>query len=372
MPNQDPQALLQAAIDHKASDIYLTFGCPPCLRIDGIISPINEQLLTDADIDMILQGLVDDDKLAEFYATLELNAAIHWHGKARFRLNAYRQQQHPAIVLRRIQTDIPSLESLDLPNTYANLALEKRGMVLVVGPTGAGKSTSLAAMLDYRNTYGNGHIITIEDPLEFIHVHRSCIISQRDVGIDTLSYGMALKNALRQAPDVMLIGEIRDRETMEHAINFSETGHLCLATLHAKNASQAIERIINLFPEEKHQQLLLTLSLNIKAILSQRLVQKKEGGRIVAVEVMLNQGLIKNLIEEGKPKEIKEIMEKQRAAGMQSFEQALLDLYVADQITEEVAMEEADNPSNLALQIRNVKMQQPNSPYNTPSGTSHF
>jgi twitching motility protein PilU len=350
--------LLQTAIQERASDIYLTYGCPPCMRINDEISPMGDVLLSDEDLDAILSELIDEDKVDEFESTLEMNTAINWNERARFRINAFKQQQHTAVVIRRIQTHIPTLESLSLPQPYAQLVMEKRGLVLVVGPTGSGKSTSLAAMLGYRNTFGHGHIITIEDPIEFVHSHQGCIISQRDVGIDTYSYGLALKNALRQCPDVVLIGEIRDRETMEHAINFSETGHLVLATLHAKNSSQAIERIVNFFPEEKHQQLLLNLSLNIRGILSQRLVRRIKGGRAVAAEVMLNQGLIRNLIEEGKPKEIKEIMEKNRSLGMQTFEQTLLDMYRAGEISEEVAIQEADNPSNLKLQIRHVKMEQ--------------
>lgn len=359
MDYKQANSLLQAAIEQKASDIYLTYSCPPCLRINDEISPMGDTLLGDDDLNAILAQLIDEDKLDEFESTLEMNTAINWNDRARFRINAFKQQQHTAVVIRRIQTEIPTLESLKLPPAYGQLVMEKRGMVLVVGPTGSGKSTSLAAMLGYRNTYGHGHIITIEDPIEFVHTHQGCIISQRDVGIDTYSYGLALKNALRQCPDVVLIGEIRDRETMEHAINFSETGHLVLATLHAKNSSQAIERIINFFPEEKHQQLLLNLSLNMRGILSQRLVRKIKGGRAVASEVMLNQGLIRNLIEEGKPKEIKEIMEKSRSLGMQTFEQTLLDMYKAGEISEEVAIQEADNPANLKLQIRHVKMEKP-------------
>lgn len=351
------EQLLQQAVEQRASDIYLTYGCPPCLRINDIITPIGEALLDDSALDGLLHVLVDDEKREEFEATLEMNTAINWHSRARFRINAYRQQQHTAIVIRRIQTDIPTLESLHLPKTYGELAMEKRGLVLVVGPTGSGKTTSLASMVGFRNTYGHGHIITIEDPIEFVHSHQGCIISQRDIGIDTYSYALALKNALRQTPDVLLIGEIRDREAMEQALNFAETGHLVLATLHTKNASQAIERIINFFPEEKHNQLLLNLSLNLRGVLSQRLVRTVRGTRTIAVEVMLNQGLVRNLIEEGKPKEIKEVMEKNRSLGMQTFEQALLDLYQNGEITEDVALQEADNPSNLKLQIRNVKLQ---------------
>lgn len=356
MDYKKADTLLQSAIEAKASDIYLTYGCPPCLRINDEISPLGDTLLSDEDLNSLLRQLVAEDKTDEFESTLEMNTAINWNDRARFRINAFKQQQHTAIVIRRIQTHIPTLDSLSLPKAYSELVMEKRGLVLVVGPTGSGKSTSLAAMIGYRNTFGHGHIITIEDPIEFVHSHQGCIISQRDVGIDTYSYGLALKNALRQCPDVMLIGEVRDRETMEHAINFAETGHLVLATLHANNSSQAIERIINFFPEEKRQQLLLNLSLNIRGILSQRLVRKIKGGRAVASEVMLNQGLIRTLIEEGKPKEIKEIMEKSRSLGMQTFEQALLDMYRSGIISEEVAIHEADNPSNLKLQIRHVKI----------------
>lgn len=356
MDYKNADALLEAAIEHKASDIYLTYSCPPCLRINDVISPLGDSLLSDDDLETLLANLVDEDKIEEFDATLEMNTAINWQNRARFRINAFKQQQHTALVIRRIQTDIPTLKDLHLPETYGKLVMEKRGLILVVGPTGSGKSTSLASMIGHRNTYGHGHIITIEDPIEFVHSHQGCLISQRDVGIDTYSYGLALKNALRQCPDVVLIGEIRDRDTMEQAINFSETGHLVLATLHAKNASQAIERIVNFFPEEKHAQLQLNLSLNLQAVLSQRLVQRKDGSRRVAVEVMLNEGLIRSLIEEGKPKEIKDIMEKNRSLGMQTFEQALLDLFAKGEITEETALQEADNPANLKLQLRNVKM----------------
>lgn len=367
--------LLDEAIRQKASDIYLTYGCPPCLRVNDEISPLGDVLLSDADLNTLLADMIDEDKLDEFESTLELNTAIRWGEEARFRINAFKQQQHSAVVIRRIQTDIPALETLELPKAYGQLVMERRGMVLVVGPTGSGKSTSLASMINHRNTYGHGHVITIEDPIEFIHNHKGCLISQRDVGIDTYSYSLALKNALRQCPDVVLIGEIRDRDTMEQAINFSETGHLCLATLHAKNASQAIERIVNFFPEEKHSQLLLNLSLNMKGILSQRLIKTKDGKRKVAAEVMLNQGVIRNLIEEGKPKEIKEIMEKNRGLGMQTFEQALLDLYARGEITEEVAIAEADNPANLKLQIRSVKLSGPTGAPKDASGSTarhHF
>lgn len=350
------QQLLTAAIEHKASDIYITHNCPPCLRIQGNISPLGNQPMTDDMIMQLMTELVSQEKLDEFDATLEMNTALQWENKGRFRINAFRQQEHPAIVLRRIETHIPSIDQLQLPESFKKSALEKRGLVLVVGPTGSGKSTSLAAMIHHRNLTGRGHIITIEDPIEFVHQHQGCIISQRDVGLDTYSFAMALKNALRQAPDVILIGEIRDQETMEHALNFAETGHLVLATLHTNNASQTIERILAFFPEDRHKQILLNLSLNLRSVFAQRLVPNISGTRSLALEVLLNQGLVKNLIEEGNPKGIKEIMERNHDLGMQTFEQALFKLCKDGVITEEAAMKEADNPANLQLQLRSIKL----------------
>jgi twitching motility protein PilU len=344
-------------VDCNATDMYLTVGCPPTLRIDDRMMPLGEQMLEEQLIRHLLSEIVSEEIMDEFQATLEMNTAIGWKEIARFRINAYRQQQHTAVVIRRIITEIPTVESLGLPPVYSQLAMEKRGMVLVVGPTGSGKSTSLAAMIGHRNRHSCGHIITVEDPIEFVHRHDGCIISQRDVGIDTYSFGIALKNALRQRPDVVLIGEIRDRETMEHALMFAETGHLCLATLHANNANQTIERIVNFFPEEKHPQLLLSLSLNLKGILSQRLVSNLAGKRSLAVEILLNSGLVRNLIEEGKIKEIKDIMGRSRDQGMQTFDQALHDLYINGIISEETALHEADNPGNIKLQIKQTTME---------------
>ncbi|MDE3015891.1 MAG: PilT/PilU family type 4a pilus ATPase [Pseudomonadota bacterium] len=343
--------LLQDFVDQGATDLYLTVGAPPSLRFADSIRPCALEPLDEEDVHGILQVLVSTDIIEEFNSMLEYNTAINWENKARFRINILRQQQHTAIVMRRIITDIPSLESLRLPKIYADLIIEKRGLILVVGPTGSGKSTSLAAMLEYRNQHGTGHIVTIEDPVEFLHQHHHCIITQRDVGIDTFSFSIGLKNALRQTPDVIVIGEIRDKETMDHAIVFAETGHLCLATLHANNANQAIERIINFFPEEKHRQILLNLSLNLKAILSQRLVRNNEGNRTAAIEIMLNQGLIRNLIHEGHIRELRECIEKSRDCGMQSFDQALIEMYGRGVITEETALAESDNPANLRLAI---------------------
>lgn len=349
-------SLLLAMVEYQASDMYLTVGYPPCLRLPDRILHLRTTALTDEEIAEFIGDVLDEDKRDEFHATLEYNTAISWRDTSRFRINIFRQQHHDGLVIRRIQTDIPTVESLGLPPTYADLSLMRRGLILVVGPTGSGKSTSTAAMIGHRNRNGAGHIITIEDPIEFVHQHDGCIITQRDVGLDTFSYGMALKNALRQRPDVVLIGEIRDRETMEHAINFAETGHLCLATLHANNANQAVERILNFFPEEKHPQVLMNLSLNLRAILSQRLVLSKQDARCLAVEVMLNNGLIKTLIEEGKIKDIKEMIERGNDEGMITFDQSLFGLYEQGIISEDIAIHEADNPSNVRLRIRQLHM----------------
>ncbi|MBN67039.1 MAG: type IV pili twitching motility protein PilT [Rickettsiales bacterium] len=362
--------LLEQMVQHKASDLYLTYGCPASIRLSDRIMTVDNAPLTEEQVRTYMEELLDEEQLDEFETTLEYNSAINWMDRARFRINAFRQQQHTALVIRRIQTEIPTIEELGLPEAYRNLVMERRGLVLVVGPTGSGKSTSLAAMIGHRNRNGSGHIITIEDPVEFVHTHQGCIISQRDVGIDTYSFGMALKNALRQRPDVVLIGEVRDRETMEHAINFSETGHLVLATLHANNANQAIERALNFFPEEKHHQILLNLSLNLKGVLSQRLVLNKKQGRSLAVEVLLNSGLIKTLIEEGKIRDIKEMMEKSRDAGMQTFDQSLFDLYAQGLVDQDVAIAEADNPANLRLNIRQATTGRTLQSATTPSAPS--
>ncbi|MFW0777976.1 MAG: PilT/PilU family type 4a pilus ATPase [Rickettsiales bacterium] len=349
-------SLLQGFTDKDATDLYLTVGAPPSLRYGHRIEHIDKTKLTEEHVKSFLKEIVSSDVLEEFESTLEYNTAINWPELGRFRVNMFRQRQNTGVVLRRIRTDIPSIESLNLPPLYSDLIMEKRGLILVVGPTGSGKSTSLAAMLEYRNNNGSGHIVTIEDPVEFVLEHKNCIITQRDVGIDTYSFGIGLKNTLRQTPDVIVIGEIRDRETMEHAIVFAETGHLCLATLHANNANQAIERVINFFPEEKHAQVLLNLSLNLKAILSQRLLPNLQGTRSIALEIMLNQGLVKSLIHEGRIKELKECIEKGQDVGMQSFDQALVEMYANGVITEDVALAESDNPANLRLAIKQHDM----------------
>lgn len=347
--------ILNEFIATDSSDCYFTVGSCPAFRTEGIIKTQGDYKLTQDDIEEILPELLTEEGIEEFQSTLEYNTAIMWNG-ARFRVNVFRQRKQTAIVLRRIRTDIPTLEEMKLPAIYGNLILEHRGLILVVGRTGAGKSTTLAAMLGHRNQHGSGHIVTVEDPIEFIHEHGKCIFSQRDIGIDTYSFGIALKNALRQSPDVIVIGEIRDRETMEQAIIFAETGHLCIATLHANNANQAIERIINFFPEEKHKQILLNLSLNLRAIISQRLLDTIKGGRTIAAEILLNQGIIRDLIAEGRVKEIREHIERGRDSGMQSFEQSILDLYKAGIVNEQVAVSESDNPANLRLVIKQHQM----------------
>ncbi|MBN8543420.1 MAG: PilT/PilU family type 4a pilus ATPase [Alphaproteobacteria bacterium] len=343
---------LEAMVARQASDLYLTFDCPPSLRVTDRIEKRSDTPLNDADLDRYMRQLIQDNQIDEFESTLELNTAISWNARARFRINLYKQQQHIAITIRRIQTNIPTAESLGLPKIYSDLVMQKRGLILVVGPTGSGKTTSLASMVGYRNQHGDGHIITVEDPIEYVHAHQNCIVSQRDVGIDTYSFSLALKNALRQRPDVVVIGEIRDREVMEQALYFAETGHLCIATLHASNSNQTIERALNFFPEESHHQIRLNLSLNLKAILSQRLVTNTIGSRSLAVEVMLNNGLIKQLIEEGKIRQIKDMIEKGGEEGMVTFDQSLYQLFRSGTITQDVAIAEADNPANLRLMIK--------------------
>lgn len=349
-------ALLKEFITKNATDLYLTVGATPSIRLHYSIDRIGTTPLAEDDIVKIMRDLVTEANMKEFETTHECNTAIDWKEGIRLRINIFRQRRHIGAVIRRIRTDIPTLESLGLPKQYAELIMEKRGLILVVGTTGSGKSTSLAAMLEHRNVHGSGHIVTIEDPIEFTHEHRNCIITQRDVGIDTNSFAAGLKNALRQTPDVIVIGEIRDEETMDQAIVFAETGHLCLATMHSTNAHQAIERVINFFPQEKHAQVLQNLSLNLKAVLSQRLVNNTRNTRSIAIEILLNQGLIKNLIQEGRIKEIRDQIEKSREVGMQTFEQSLLDLYVRGLIKEEVALAESDSPATLRLAIRQFVM----------------
>ncbi|MCC7259768.1 MAG: PilT/PilU family type 4a pilus ATPase [Alphaproteobacteria bacterium] len=343
--------LLDAMVARQASDVYVTVGSPASLRIGDRIEPVGDVLDEDI-IRTMIREVLSDSQMEEFNRTHEFNTSLSRPGLGRFRLNCFVQRHSSGMVLRRINTVIPTPEELKLPKIFTDLIMEKRGLLLVVGGTGSGKSTSLAAMLGHRNAQSSGHILTVEDPVEFVHEHRKCIITQREVGIDTESYAVALKNALRQRPDVVLIGEIRDLEVLEHAINFAESGHLCVATLHANNANQTIQRIINLFPEDRQKQILHNLSLNLIGVISQRLVSAKDGGRALAVEIMLNEGLITQLIEEGNVKDIKDTMAKSRGQGMQTFDQALLDLFAAGVITQDTAEAESDNAANLRLMIK--------------------
>jgi twitching motility protein PilU len=345
--------LLRALIARKGSDLFITANFPPAMKVDGRMTPVSQQALTSGHTQMLARSIMNDRQAADFEAHKECNFAISPAGIGRFRVNVFLQQGQVGIVLRVITTAIPNFEELNLPPVLKDVAMTKRGMVIFVGATGSGKSTSLAAMIGYRNENSHGHIITIEDPVEFVHPHKNCIVTQREVGVDTESWEMALKNTLRQAPDVILIGEIREREVMEHAIAFSETGHLCLATLHANNANQAMDRIINFFPEDRRQQLLMDLSLNLKGVISQRLIPLREGkGRAAAVEVLLNSPLISDLIFKGEIHEIKEIMKKSRELGMQTFDQALFELYEKGRISYEDALRFADSTNEVRLAIK--------------------
>jgi twitching motility protein PilU len=345
--------LLRGMVAKKASDLFITAGFPPAFKVDGKMTPVSNQSLTPQHTQELARSLMNDKQAQEFERTKECNFAINPPGIGRFRVNAFVQQQRVGIVLRTITTTIPKFEDLGLPPVLKDVAMTKRGLVIFVGGTGSGKSTSLAAMIGYRNENSYGHIITIEDPIEYVHDHKNCLITQREVGVDTDSWGTALKNTLRQAPDVILIGEIRERETMEHAIAFSETGHLCLGTLHANSANQALDRIINFFSEERRAQLLMDLSLNLKGLISQRLIPLKDTkGRCAAIEILLNSPLISDLIFKGEVHEIKEIMKKSRELGMQTFDQALFELYEAGKISYEDAMRNADSMNELRLQIK--------------------
>src|SRR5512134_2066010 len=345
--------LLRALVAKRGSDLFITTGYPPAMKIDNKMTPVSQQGLSPQHTSQLARSIMNDKQAAEFEAKKECNFAISPAGIGRFRVNCFVQQGYVGMVLRVITTTIPNFEDLKLPPVLKEVAMTKRGLVIFVGGTGSGKSTSLAAMIGYRNEHSHGHIITIEDPVEYVHPHRNCIITQREVGVDTDSWEAALKNTLRQAPDVILIGEIRDREVMEHAIAFAETGHLCLGTLHANNSNQAMDRIINFFPEERRPQLLMDLSLNLKAVVSQRLIPLREGkGRTAAVEIMLNSPLISDLIFKGEVHEIKEIMKKSRELGMQTFDQALFDLYEADKISYEDALRFADSTNEVRLNIK--------------------
>jgi twitching motility protein PilU len=345
--------LLRAMLAKKASDLFLTAGFPPAMKIDGKMTPVSSSSLSPIHTGDLARSIMTDRQAAEFEATKECNFAIAPAGIGRYRVNAFMQQGRIGMVLRTITTTIPKMEELNLPPVLKDVVMTKRGLVILVGGTGSGKSTTLAAMVGYRNENSYGHIITIEDPVEYVHDHKNCVITQREIGVDTDNWFAALKNTLRQAPDVILIGEIRDRETMDYAIAFAETGHLCMSTLHANSTNQALDRIINFFPEERRQQLLMDLSLNLKAFVSQRLIPKKEGkGRIAAVEILLNSPLIQDLIFKGEVHEIKEVMKRSREIGMQTFDQALFDLYENDAISYEDALRNADSLNDLRLKIK--------------------
>ncbi|MBH5328069.1 PilT/PilU family type 4a pilus ATPase [Eikenella sp. S3360] len=345
--------LLHHLVQSKGSDLFITAGFPPAMKLDGKLTPITDKPLTADHTALIARALMDDKQAEEFDNTKESNFAISLAGVSRFRINAMVQRGAAALVCRVITSDIPKFDNMNLPPILKQVVMEKRGLVIFVGGTGSGKSTSLAAMIDYRNENSHGHIITIEDPIEFVHPHKNCIITQREVGVDTENWFAALKNTLRQAPDVILIGEIRDRETMDYALAFAETGHLCMATLHANNANQALDRIINFFPEERRTQLLNDLSLNLKGFISQRLVPKPDGkGRVAAVEVLLNSPLIAELILNGDIHGVKEIMARSRDLGMQTFDQSLFDLYEAGHIAYEDALKNADSVNDLRLNIQ--------------------
>jgi twitching motility protein PilU len=345
--------LLKAMVAKKGSDLFITVGFPPAIKLDGKMTPVASQTLTMQHTSELTRAMMNDKQAQAFEATKECNFAINPGGIGRFRVNAFVQQGRIGMVLRTITTTIPKFEDLNLPAVLKDICMTKRGLIIMVGGTGSGKSTSLAAMVGYRNENSYGHIVTIEDPVEFTHEHKNCVVTQREVGVDTENWFSALKNTLRQAPDVILIGEIRDRETMDYAIAFAETGHLCMATLHANSANQALDRVINFFPADRRAQLLMDLSLNIRALVSQRLIPKKDGkGRVAAVEILLNSPLIADLIFKGEVHEIKGIMAKSRELGMQTFDQHLFDLYEAQQISYEDALRNADSVNELRLMIK--------------------
>jgi len=363
--------LLRLLVTRNGSDLFLTADFPPAIKVDGRVTKVSPQPLTPQHTIALARAVMNDKQAAEFERTKECNFAVAPTGIGRFRVNAFVQQGNVGMVMRTIPATIPTIDTLGLPQVLKDVASSKRGLVIFVGATGSGKSTSLAAMVDHRNETSYGHIITVEDPVEFVHPHKNCIVTQREVGIDTDNWEAALKNTLRQAPDVILMGEVRDRETMEHAVAFAETGHLCMATLHANSANQALDRIINFFPEERRTQLLMDLSLNLKAMVSQRLLPRQEGkGRIAAVEILLNTPLIADLIFKGEVAEIKELMKRSRELGMQTFDQSLFDLYESQMVTYEDALRNADSVNDLRLQIKLNSHRARNA--DLASGTEHL
>ena len=344
--------MLNILATRDGSDLYLATGAPPCCKFQGILKPLTNEPLTPGAVAAIANSIMDEEQRLQFDKELEMNLALSISKVGRFRVNIFKQRNEVSIVARNIKLDIPKFDDLFLPPILLDVIMEKRGLVLFVGGTGSGKSTSLAALIDHRNTHTSGHIITIEDPLEYVHQHKKSIINQREVGVDTRSFHAALKNTLRQAPDVILIGEIRDRETMEHALAFSETGHLAISTLHANNANQALDRIINFFPEERRPQLLNDLGNNLKAFISQRLVRTVDGKRRASIEIMLGSHTIRDMIKRGDFGQLKEIMEKSTALGMKTFDDSLFDLVASGIISEEEAIKNADSPNNLKLRIK--------------------
>ncbi|MFH0343740.1 MAG: PilT/PilU family type 4a pilus ATPase [Chromatiales bacterium] len=345
--------LLKVMVEKKGSDLFVTVDFPPAIKIDGKIVPVSKTKLTSNNTKALAYAIMNDKQVKEFEATKESNFAISPGGIGRFRCNAFVRMGYTGMVLRVIATEVPSLDKLGLPQSLKEISMAKRGLVIMVGATGSGKSTSLAAMIDHRNENSYGHIITIEDPIEFVHQHKNCIVTQREVGVDTDDWDIALKNSLRQAPDVILLGEIRDRKTMDFGIAFAETGHLAMATLHANNSNQAMDRIINFFPEERRPQLLMDLSLNLKAVISQRLVRKKNSdGRVAAIEILLNSPLISDMVRKGYVHEIKGIMQRSNEIGMKTFDQALFDLHEEELITYDEALRNADSMNELRLRIK--------------------
>ncbi|PCK00633.1 MAG: type IV pili twitching motility protein PilT [Zetaproteobacteria bacterium] len=344
--------------EHEASDMYLTVGFPPTLRGDDGLIKLTDNVLSPDDINEILASMLTSRQRRDFDVQMELNTALDMGEHGRFRINVLRQRQFPALVIRRIVSEIPSFEALRLPKILETMAMEKRGLILVTGMTGSGKSTTLAAMIDQRNKNSSGHIITIEDPVEFFHEHKGCVVTQREVGVDTESFATAMKNSLRQRPDVILVGEIRDREVMEQALSIAETGHLCLATIHTNNSYQAIERIVNLFPEDAHNQIRLNLSMNLKGIVSQRLLPSIGGGLAPAIEVLINQGLVRDLILKGEIGKIHDVMEQNNAIGMSTFDQSLMRLFMDELITEDTAISNSDKPSDMKIKVQQAKMVQ--------------
>ncbi len=346
-------ALLKLMVEKKASDLFITAGMAPSMKIAGRLMPVTQTKLNQEQAFQVVSSVMNDSQRSTFLTTHECNFAINAQGLGRFRVSAFFQRGLAGMVLRRIETEIPSVDQLKLPEIVKSLAMVKRGLIVFVGGTGTGKSTSLAAMIGHRNRNSTGHILTIEDPIEFVHQHAGCIVTQREVGLDTETFEIALKNALRQAPDVILIGEIRDKQTMDYAISFAETGHLCLATMHANNANQALDRVINFFPEERRQQLLMDLSFNLKALVAQQLIPTPDGkGRRAAIEVMINTPYVADLIREGAIHEIKDVMKRSTEQGMQTFDQALFKLYKEGQITYEDALRHADSANEVRLQIK--------------------